>query len=59
MQWAGVTQASTLLSKVELEEQRLLAKQPNKKLFHLSIINLVIGYLSTTSALARRPRDRP
>jgi len=35
------------MRKVEEDEQLLYASQPNKKLFHLSIVNLVIGYHDT------------
>lgn len=40
--------AEELMRRVEKEEDRVSMNNPDEKLYHLSIINLVIGYLRTT-----------
>jgi len=41
---AALTQAEELMRKIEKEEERLAYDQPDKKVYHLCIVNLVIGY---------------
>lgn len=36
--------AEELMRKLEKEEDRLIYEDPNRKVFHLCIVNLVIGY---------------
>lgn len=38
-------QAEELMRKIEKEEERVAYDQPDKKVFHLCIVNLVIGYV--------------
>ena len=38
-------EAEELMRKIEKEEDRILASEPEKQLFHLCIVNLVIGTL--------------
>lgn len=38
-----VVQAEELMRKIEKEEEQLAYEEPDKKMFHLSIVNLVIG----------------
>jgi len=40
-----------LINKVEEAERLLLAAEPDRKLFHLSIINLVIGSQSINQSI--------
>lgn len=37
-------EAEELMRKMEKEEDKLIYEDPNKKVFHLCIVNLVIGY---------------
>lgn len=39
------TEAEELMKKIEKEEEAISFKEPDKKLFHLCIVNLVIGTL--------------
>ena len=39
-------QAEELMRKIEKEEERVAYDQPDKKVYHLCIVNLVIGYVS-------------
>jgi len=34
------------MRKIEKEEERVAYDQPDKKVYHLCIVNLVIGYVS-------------
>lgn len=36
-------EAEDLMRKIEKEEERVIFEEPNKKTFHLCIVNLVIG----------------
>lgn len=38
-------EAEELMRKIEKEEERLAYEDPEKKVFHLCIVNLVIGYV--------------
>lgn len=38
-------EAEDLMRKIEKEEERIIFEEPNKKTFHLCIVNLVIGYV--------------
>ena len=38
-------QAEELMRKIEKEEERVAYDQPDKKVYHLCIVNLVIGYV--------------
>lgn len=38
-------EAEELMRKLEKEEDKLVYEDPNKKVFHLCIVNLVIGYV--------------
>lgn len=39
-------EAEELMRKIEKEEDQLAFEEPDKKYFHLCIVNLVIGYAS-------------
>lgn len=39
-------EAEELMRKMEKEEDRLIYEDPTKKVFHLCIVNLVIGYVT-------------
>lgn len=36
-------EAEEIMTKIEKEEEQLASEEPDKKYFHLSIVNLVIG----------------
>lgn len=38
-------QAEELMRKIEKEEEQLAYEDPEKKIYHLCIVNLVIGYV--------------
>lgn len=38
-------QAEELMRKIEKEEEQISYEEPDKKVFHLCIVNLVIGYV--------------
>ncbi len=38
-------QAEELMRKIEKEEEQISYDDPDKKIFHLCIVNLVIGYV--------------
>lgn len=38
-------EAEELMRKIEKEEERLYYQEPEKKVFHLCIVNLVIGHV--------------
>lgn len=38
-------EAEELMRKMEKEEDRLIYEDPNRKVFHLCIVNLVIGWV--------------
>ena len=42
-------QAEELMRKIEKEEERVAYDQPDKKVYHLCIVNLVIGYVMNDS----------
>ena len=41
--WAQSPQAEELMRKIEKEEEQISYDDPDKKVFHLCIVNLVIG----------------
>ena len=43
-------QAEELMRKIEKEEEQLAYEDPDKKIYHLCIVNLVIGYVATSGA---------
>jgi len=47
-----------LVRKVDEAEVRLMQSQPDKKLFHLCIVNLVIGYARLTRTTRRTSGPR-
>lgn len=44
-------EAEELLRKLEKEEEQRSLDNPQSKFFHLSIVNLVIGYLFNTTSI--------
>lgn len=46
----GVKQAEELMRKIEKEEEQISYDDPEKKVFHLCIVNLVIGWVSDAAS---------
>jgi tetratricopeptide repeat protein 30 len=44
-------EAEEMMRKIEKEEEQLAYEDPDKKVFHLCIVNLVIGYVDSLTAL--------
>jgi len=49
MPYVWSLQAEELMRKIEKEEERVAYDQPDKKVYHLCIVNLVIGYVTLCS----------
>ena len=51
-------QAEELMRKIEKEEERVAYDQPDKKVYHLCIVNLVIGYFIIIIYLPQKQQNK-